>query len=146
MLRQSFGIAHVPVAEGLLPGHECVLPCLVWLVLAWVDGDKVADRPTKEAHGRGEVSVTIWCVPVLQHGSLEFIGVQGPISGVLRNQAFDCFHTNLSTAVAMGEGYRGQPMLDPPILEELFCFERCELWSTIGREFLSNAVRHECAA
>ena len=77
----------------------------MWLILAGVDGDEIPYGQSEYAHGRREVCIAIGRIAILEHGSLEFVGVQCAISvSVARDETFHCLDSHLRTAVAVGEG------------------------------------------
>lgn len=80
MLCQAFGEPQVAVPECHLSGAECVLPCGMGLVSAWVYGDKIPYLASENAHCWRQPSVPVRGVPVLEHGTLERLRLQLPIS------------------------------------------------------------------
>ena len=52
-------------------------------------------------------------------------------SSVAGNHSFDCLDAYLSSAIAVGECYGVEMMVDSPVLEELYCGISCEV-SSLG--------------
>ena len=76
VLRKPFCVTHVTVAECVFTRLEGTLPRRMRLVFSRVNWNEVPDGATEQDHGRGQGCITIWCVPVLKHGSLKCISVQ----------------------------------------------------------------------
>ena len=128
-----FSVAHVTVAQGILPGSQGVAPGWVWFVAPRMDGDEVPDGASEDTHGRREFGVSVGGVAVLEDGTLEIIRVQAAIGRCVRRyEALNRLDTDFGPAVAMGEGDGRYAVVDAPGAQELPCSVGGELRATIG--------------
>ena len=68
--------------------------------------DEVPDEATENAHGLGKVGIPVRGVSVLQHGTLQLVGVQRTLgSNVICYEALHRFDSNFRAAVGMWECY-----------------------------------------
>ena len=79
VFRKALGGFHVTMSKSIFSGLKGVSPGGVRHVLSGMYGDKVSDRAAKDDHRWGEACVSIRCIAILKHGSLEGISVQGAV-------------------------------------------------------------------
>ena len=90
------------------------------------------ESPTTNG-GRWRVCVPVWCVPVLQHRSLELVRILFAItSDVASEEPLHRFDAHFGTAVAVGEGNGLNPVADTPVVEKGTRFVGGEFRSSIG--------------
>ena len=65
VLFESLCSFHVTLSKGGLTILKNALPSWVWTVLARVNGYKVLDRASKQAHRWRHLGILIWRVPIL---------------------------------------------------------------------------------
>ena len=75
VLRPAFGRSHVPVAQCLFPGHQCLPPGGMWTVSSGTNGDEISDWPAKDTHSWRDLGVGVRGVAVLENGPLDRISV-----------------------------------------------------------------------
>ncbi len=117
---QLLHVADGPLGQRLLPVLPEHDPLRLGLVSGLRRGQEVPQISTKDNLCWTLACVTVWGIPVC-HKSLEklVIGQTAVIGGVLPDQPLYTFYPQLSPLVALGEGYRGEPVLDPVVLQEL---------------------------
>ena len=80
----------------------------------------------------------------MKDGFLECVDVDSTIfSDIAGDQSFDGFDSYFSPAVAVGECYRAEAVVYPPLMQELPGGLGHELRTTIRGEFVGDAVGGE---
>ena len=111
----------------------------MWNVLARQDRDQVTDRSAENAFCGGELSVSVWCVAILEDGTLKCICVEATIAaGVVDDHSLYGLHTNFCPAVAVRECYRREAMMNSPVAQKCQCGCGCKFRTTVRRELIAN--------